>query len=536
MSQFGLLDWLVVAAYFAAVLAVAAWAARKDRRETRSAATEDYFLAGRNVGWFVVGASVFASNIGSEHLVGLAGSGAATGLAVAQFEIIAGLALLLLGWLFVPFYLSSGVFTMPEFLERRYSAGPRTYLATISVIAYVLTKISVTIAAGGIVFETLMGIEFWTGAAATVVLTGLYTLWGGLRAVLWTDAVQTVVMLTGSALLVLIGLSTVGGWQAMVASLPDGTMSLWKPADHPDFPWSGILLGAPILAIWYWCTDQFIVQRTLSARSVSDARKAVIFAGYLKQLPMFLFVLPGVIAMALVQQGALDLERTDGALPALIGTLLPVGLKGLMGAALLAALMSSLSSVFNSVATLLTVDIYARLKPGASERAKVAFGRAGVAVMVGLGLAWIPLINVISGGLYTYLQSVQAYLAPPIAAVFLLGVLWKRANSAGAIATLGVGFVLGMGRLVLEASQVDAGVFTAINFLHFAFLLFCLSVAVLVVTSLATAPPPAEKVARLTVGTLTPEVAAEVAADRTRDLALSAGLLLLIAILWVVFA
>jgi SSS family solute:Na+ symporter len=536
LNGFAALDWLVVAAYFAAVLAVAAWAARRDRAEKASAATEDYFLAGRNVGWFVVGASVFASNIGSEHLVGLAGSGAATGLAVAQFEIIAGLALLLLGWLFVPFYLSSGVFTMPEFLERRYSAGPRTYLATISIIAYVLTKISVTIAAGGIVFETLMGIEFWTGAAATVVLTGLYTLWGGLRAVLWTDAVQTVVMLTGSALLVFIGLATVGGWEAMVASVPEGTMSLWRPANHPDFPWTGILLGAPILAIWYWCTDQFIVQRTLSARSVADARKAVIFAGYLKQLPMFLFVLPGVIAMALVQQGALDLPRTDGALPALIGLLLPVGLKGLMGAALLAALMSSLSSVFNSVATLLTVDIYARLKPDASERAKVTFGRAGVAVMVLLGLAWIPLINVISGGIYTYLQSVQAYLAPPIAAVFLLGVLWRRANSQGAIATLAVGFVIGMGRLVLEAGQVDAGLFTSVNFLHFAFILFCISVVVLVIVSLATAPPPPEKVDRLTVGSLTPEVEAEVAEDRSRDLALSAGLLLLIAILWVVFA
>jgi SSS family solute:Na+ symporter len=313
-------------------------------------------------------------------------------------------------------------------------------------------------------------------------------------------------------------------------------MSLWKPVDHPDFPWTGILLGAPILAIWYWCTDQFIVQRTLSAKSVADARKAVIFAGYLKQLPMFLFVLPGVIAMALVQQGALDLPRTDGALPALIALLLPAGLKGLMGAALLAALMSSLSSVFNSVATLLTVDIYARLKPDASERAKVAFGRAGVAVMVGLGLLWIPLINVISGGLYTYLQSVQAYLAPPIAAVFLLGVLWKRANSQGAIATLAIGFVIGMGRLVLEASQVDAGIFTAINFLHFAFLLFCVSLAVLVAVSLATAPPPPEKVERLTVGSLTPEVEAQVAEDRSRDLALSAGLLLLIAILWVIFA
>jgi SSS family solute:Na+ symporter len=536
VTGFAALDWLVVAAYFGLVVAVAVRAARRDRADRASAATEDYFLAGRNVGWFVVGASVFASNIGSEHLVGLAGSGAATGLAVAQFEIIAGLALLLLGWLFVPFYLSSGVFTMPEFLERRYSSAPRTYLAAISIIAYVLTKISVTIAAGGIVFETLMGIPFWTGAAATVVLTGLYTLWGGLRAVLWTDAVQAVVMLSGSALLVFIGLHQAGGWEAMVASVPEGAMRLWKPVDHPDFPWTGILLGAPILAIWYWCTDQFIVQRALSARSVSQARKAVIFAGYLKQLPLFLFVLPGVVAMALVQQGALQLERTDGALPALVATLLPVGLKGLMGAALLAALMSSLSSVFNSVATLLTVDLYARLKPDATERAKVAFGRAGVAVMVGLGLAWIPLIGMISGGLYTYLQSVQAYLAPPIAAVFLLGVLWRRANSAGAIATLALGFVLGIGRLVLEASQVDAGTFTSLNFLHFASLLFCLSVAVLAAVSLATAPPPPEKVDRLTVGSLTPEVAAEVAEDRSRDLALSAGLLLLIAILWVIFA
>jgi SSS family solute:Na+ symporter len=541
MSRLAALDWAVVAIYFVVTFAVAWWAWwREHHGRVPVSGAEDYFLANRNVGWFVVGASIFASNIGSEHLVGLAGSGAASGLAVAQFEILASLALLVLGWLFAPFYLSSHVFTMPEFMERRFSRGPRIYLATVSVLAYVLTKISVTIAAGGIVFETLMGIGFWTGAAVTVVITGLYTLWGGLRAVLYTDTTQMLIMVAGSAVLVIVGLDRVGGVGALAAAVEPGFLSVWKPASHPDYPWTGVLLGAPILAIWYWCTDQFIVQRVLSARNLTQARKAVLFAGYMKQLPLFLFVLPGLIAVVLAERGELALARPDQALPALIGALLPVGLKGLMAAALLAALMSSLSSVFNSCATLITVDVFKRWRPSLTDRQMVLIGHASVAALVVLGLLWIPFIDVISGQIYTYLQSVQAYLSPPIACVFLLGVLWPRANARGAAAALAVGFVLGMSRLILEAFQVRAegvlGLFVSSNFLHFAFALFVVSVVVMAVVSALSAPPPPANVEGLVIGHRDPEVERQVRERRNGDLGWTAGLVALVGVVWWYFS
>jgi SSS family solute:Na+ symporter len=541
MQGLATLDWAIVAVYFALTFAVAWWAWwREHHNRVPVSGAEDYFLANRNVGWFVVGSSIFASNIGSEHLVGLAGSGAASGVAVAQFEILASLVLLLLGWLFAPFYLSSRVFTMPEFMERRFSRGPRTYLAAISVLAYVLTKISVTIAAGAIVFDTLMGVGFWTGAVVTVLATGLYTLWGGLRAVLYTDTTQMVIMIAGSLFLVIAGLNQLGGWDALTAAVEPGFLSLWKPSSHPDYPWTGILLGAPILGIWYWCTDQFIVQRVLSARNVTQARKAVLFAGYLKQLPLFIFVLPGLIAVVLAARGELTLERPDQALPALIGALLPAGLRGLMAAALLAALMSSLSSVFNSSATLITVDVFKRWRPTLSDRQLVVIGHVCVAALVLLGLLWIPFIDVISGQLYTYLQSVQAYLSPPVACVFLLGVLWPRANSHGAVAALGVGFVLGISRLVLEAMQVRGdgvlGLFVGSNFLHFAFALFVLSVVVMGVVSALTAPPAAANTEGLVIGRRDPAVALQEREGRGADLALSLGLVAVVGLVWWYFS
>lgn len=540
MGVFGGLDWAVVGLYFILVFAVAVWAGREEKGRD----TGDYFLAGRNVGWFVIGASVFASNIGSEHLIGLAGAGASGGVAVAQFEILAGFVLLILGWLFVPFYLASGVFTMPEFLERRYSAGPRYYLAGVSIIGYVLTKISVTIAAGGIVFNALMGIDFWTGAVIVVLATGAYTVWGGLRAVLYTDMIQMIILIAGAVAVTAIGLHAVGGWSAMVEAAPKGAMSLWKPMSHPDFPWTGILFGAPILAVWYWCTDQFIVQRVLSARGIEDARRGTIFAAFLKQTPLFIFVLPGVIAAVLAQRGLFTLEDADAALPTLIGALLPAGLKGLLAAGLLAALMSSLSSVFNSCATLFTVDIYKKIKPDAGERQLVLVGQGAVLVMVAFGLLWIPFMDAISGQLFTYIQSVQAYLSPPIAAIFLFGVLWRRANAAGAIATLAVGFVLGMGRLTLEVNAgATAGTvlegFVAINFLHFAAFMFLACVATLIAVSLMTPAPEPAKTQGLTLGGgAAAGVAAypDAAPKRLTDKLLSFAVLVLIGVVWVVFS
>ena len=530
----GMVDWGVVGVYFLIVFGVAIWSGRKERAE---ASASNFFLAGRNVGWFVIGASVFASNIGSEHLIGLAGTGAASGVAVAQFEILAAFALLLLGWFFVPFYLASGVFTMPEFLERRYSQGARLYLAIISVIGYVLTKISVTIAAGGIVFETLMGIDFWTGAVIVVVATGLYTAWGGLRAVLYTDLIQMFVLIGGAVVVVVIGLEAVGGWGALREAAGEQAFSLWKPMSHPDFPWTGILFGAPVLAVWYWCTDQYIVQRVLSAHGIQDARRGTLFAAYLKQAPLFIFVVPGMIAAALAAQGKLDLPQADAALPALIQTLLPIGLKGLVVAGLLAALMSSLSSVFNSCSTIVTMDLYKRFHTDASDRTLVVVGQVSTAILVALGLVWIPFMKAISGQLFTYLQSVQAYIAPPIAAVFLIGVLWRRANASGAAWALGIGAVLGLGRLVLELNKSDlsglAFMLADANFLHVAFYLFVVSAAILVGVSLATQAPARDRVDGLTMGAGEPVTGVD---RRGRDILLSGGVLLLIAAVWVYFS
>jgi SSS family solute:Na+ symporter len=532
------LDWAVVGLYFVLVFGVAIWATLRERADRGSSA--DYFLAGRDAGWFLVGGSLFASNIGSEHLVGLAGTGAASGVAVAQFEILASLILLLLGWVFVPFYLSSGVFTMPEFLERRYSAGARWYLAVISIVGYVLTKISVTIAAGGIVFESLMGIDFWTGALVVVVVTGVYTVFGGLRAVLYTDLLQMFVLIGGALAVTYLGLSELGGWGALQEGVAPAFMDLWKPMADPDFPWTGILFGAPILGVWYWCTDQFIVQRVLAARDQDQARIGTIFAGYLKLLPLFIFVIPGVIAYALSQQGRLALETPDQALPTLMGVLLPVGLRGLVVAGLLAALMSSLSSVFNSTSTLVTWDVYKKLRPEASERQLVLVGQATTAVLVGFGLLWIPLMQLVSAQLYQYLQSVQAYISPPIAAVFLLGISWRRVNADGAVAALLSGFVLGMGRLVAELNKDSLGgvlfTYADINFLHFAVLLFAVCTVVLIGVSLLTPPPPEDRVDKLTFGSL--PAADKPAAGRKRrlELGLAAGLVLCVAGLWVYFS
>ena len=540
MSLLEKIDWVVIGLYFCLVFGVSIWATIQEKSTRKT--SEGYFLAGRNVGWFIIGASLFASNIGSEHLVGLAGTAAASGVAVAQFEILASLMLLLLGWFFVPFYISSGVFTMPEFLERRYSSAARWYLAVISIIGYVLTKISVTIAAGGIVFQSLMGIDFWSGALVIVVITGIYTVFGGLRAVLYTDMVQMFVLIGGSIAVTVYGLDAVGGWGELVSNTDEHFFSLWRPLSDPDFPWTGILFGAPILGVWYWCTDQFIVQRVLSASNVDQARRGTIFAGYLKLLPLFIFVIPGVIAYVLSEKALINLETPDQALPTLIGVLLPAGLKGLVVAGLLAALMSSLSSVFNSCSTLFTWDIYKKLNPDASEKKLVLVGQMATIVLVCLGLAWIPMMKHISGQIYQYLQSVQAYISPPIAAVFLIGIAWKRVNAEGAIASLLSGFVLGMARLLAELNKDDLQGwmywYADINFLHFAIFLFVVCTAILVVVSLLTPEPSEEKTRDLTIGTVTSEKSggSDSLSWVKKDRLLSILLFSVVGILWFYFS
>jgi solute:Na+ symporter, SSS family len=502
------LDIGIIAIYFVIIFGIGVYFARKGRSSV------DYFLAGRNVGWFAIGASLFVSNISTEHFIGLAGSGATSGLAVGHFEWLACLILLILGWVFVPFYLRSNVFTMPEFLERRFNRASSVYLASISILAYIFTKISVHLYAAAIVLERVVGWDPLTAAVALVVATGIYTIIGGLSAVIYTELMQTLVLLAGAVILTFIGLSEVGGFGGLRAAVPAQYFSMIKPASHPEFPWTGIFLGAPILGIWYWCTDQVIVQRVLSAKDEGHAKAGTIFAGFLKILPVFVLVLPGLIAYALYPQlfttnASGTVTNGDIAYPTLIVNLLPSGLVGLMVAALLAALMGGMASVFNSASTLVTLDFYKRIRPTASESQLVFVGRVATGVLVVLGLLWVPFIKLLSSQLYIYLQSVQAYISPPIAACFILGILSTRLNGAGAISALLTGFVLGTLRFVLEvfdkSSHFQGGALRWLldmNFLHYAILMFVICSAVLVAVSLLTPAPDRRKLAGLTFATV----------------------------------
>ena len=494
------IDYVVLALYFLIIFAIGWYFSRKERNTT------DYFLAGRDVAWWAIGASLFSSNIGSEHFIGLAGSGAATGLAAGHFEWLASMIVLILGWVFVPFYLRSNVYTMPEFLERRYNSACRTYLASISLIAYIFTKIAVAVFAGAIVLKAVLGWDMVTSSLALVVATGIYTVAGGLAAVIYTEVIQTVILVVGALALMFIGLEQVGGWAGLQAKVPPEFFHMMKPATDPAFPWTGIFFGAPLLGIWYWCTDQVIVQRVLSAKDVAHAKAGTVLAGFLKILPVFMLIVPGMIARALYpQEMATD---SNAAFPLLVVRLMPAGLQGVMIAAMLAALMSSLSAVFNSSSTIFTMDFYKEFRPDASEKQLVNVGRIATVLMVIVSLAWIPFMSRISGQLWIYLQSVQAYVSPPIAAVFLLGIGWKRINGQGAITSLLAGFVLGALRFILEvvyAGHLPGGFFgwfVGMNFLHFAILMFAVCVVILVVVSLLTAAPESSKIAGLTFQTI----------------------------------
>ncbi len=532
-------DWIIVGFYFVLVFGVAFFATCQERKKTETSA--GYFLAGRHASWWVIGASLFAANIGSEHLVGLAGAGASTGAAMGQFELFAVPCLLILAWVFTPFFLRNGVFTMPEFLERRYSSTARWYLAVVSIIAYVITKISVTIFAGGIVFETLMGINFWVGATIVVLATGAYTFFGGLRAVLYTDFMQIFVIIAGSVLMTVFGLQKLGGWSEMQAIAGPEMMNMWKPMSDPDFPWTGVVFGVLVIGIWYWCTDQFIVQRVLSARNIDHARGGALFGAFLKILPLFIFVVPGLIAFCLNKKGMITLESADKALPTLILDLLPAGIRGLVVAGLLAALTSSLASVFNSCSTLITMDVYQRLKPNSSESNLVRVGKLSTVVLVGLGLAWIPMMKLISGGIYTYLQSVQAYISPPVAAVFLFGILWKRVNAKGAVSALFAGFAIGMTRLILEINKASLpdGIIkdlVEINFLHFGIIIFAACSIILVAVSLLTRPLPEKQLEGLTFQTPKPGVVEIRSESHSLIVGLSILLMVALAAIWIYFS
>jgi SSS family solute:Na+ symporter len=552
------LDYLVILAYFAGLLGLAWWVIRKSRDTA-----EDYFLAGHNLSWWVVGASIFASNIGSEHLVGLAGSGATDGVAMAHYELHAW-CLLVLGWLLVPFYMRSKVFTMPEFLERRFSPINRWMLSVISLVAYVLTKIAVGIFAGGIVFSVLLPEirigpldSFWLGSILVIVLTGMYTILGGLRAVAYTEAVQTFVLVAGSVLVTIFGLQALGGWAVLRETVgsemfnlwkplvPDGVAGTWAPVLETNaagqvvrqawyfndaYPWLSMLFCAPVIGLWYWCTDQYIVQRALGAPGEREARQGTIFAACLKLLPVFIFIIPGMICFALATSGTVPalgeaLLDADGnlirdeaqrAFPLLVATVLPSGVRGIVVAGLLAALMSSLAGVFNASATLFTMDFYRTLHPGVTQHRLVWIGRFATGIMVVVGLLWIPVIQG-GRGLYDYLQGVQSYLAPPIATVFFLGVFFKRLNGQGCLAALVVGFLMGLFRLAVdtpvalglggfEAGYADGSFLWIVNhtfFQYYSILILLVCVAVMVAVSYLTAPPDYAAISGLTYGTLT---------------------------------
>jgi SSS family solute:Na+ symporter len=557
------LDWLVVSGYFGVLLALAWWVIRRNKDTA-----DDYFLAGRNLAWWIVGASIFASNIGSEHVVGLAGSGATDGVALAHYELHAW-CLLVLGWVFVPFYMRSKIFTMPEFLERRFSPTNRWVLSIISLVAYVLTKIAVGIFAGGIVFSVLLPElhigpldSFWIGSILVILLTGLYTIVGGLRAVAYTEALQTVVLVLGSILVTVFGLEALGGWSALreIAGsdmfdlwkplVPDGVASTWLPVRDVDatgqvvrmawyfndnYPWLSMLFCAPVIGLWYWCTDQYIVQRALGAPNEQQARRGSIFAAFLKLLPVFIFIIPGIIAFALAKGGVVPEFQTmldangevirdeaQKAFPLLVATVLPAGVRGIVVAGLLAALMSSLAGVFNASATLFTMDFYSKLRPNVSQHRLVWIGRAATTVMVLIGLLWIPVIQG-GKGLYDYLQGVQSYLAPPIFVVFFLGVFFKRLNAKGALAALIVGFLLCLFRLAvdtpvalgfggLEAGYVEGSFLWIVNsmfFQYYSILILLVCVVVMVAVSHATEEPDYAKMSGLTFETVTAEQRSE---------------------------
>ncbi|MFO8013608.1 MAG: sodium:solute symporter [Phycisphaerae bacterium] len=679
MEGLGPIDWATVAAYFLLVFGLSWYVIRKNKDTP-----DDYFLAGRNLGWFIIGASIFASNIGSEHLVGLAGSGATDGVAMAHYELHAW-CLLVLGWVFVPFYMRSRVFTMPQFLEKRFSPMARWVLSVISLVAYVLTKIAVAIFAGGIVFSVLlpevrfMGMDsFWIGSILIIVLTGAYTVLGGLRAVAYTDTLQTFTLVIGSALVTIFGLHALGGWSELREIAGSEMFNLWKPlvpagvegtwapvmetgADgevvrqawyfNSNYPWLGMLFCAPIIGLWYWCTDQYIVQRALGAPNEQQARRGSLWAGFLKLLPVFIFIIPGMICFALIAKSQtgntdvsfekmlanqdvlqhpeirqryeefvvvqedgsrrvsleqvreqapdrveelmrdirakrqetllaeyeafvvtedgrrrLDLERMAAeapdrfkalradvkdtfadsgmSFPMMVATVLPVGVRGLVVAGLLAALMSSLSSVFNASATLFTMDFYSRLHPNVSEHKLVWIGRLATIAMVVIGLAWIPVIRG-QKGLYDYLQSVQSYLAPPIFVVFFLGVFFKRLNAKGCLAALVVGFLLGLFRLAVDTPvtlelwglQKHTGythgsflwIVNNMFFQYYSLVIFLVCIGVMVGVSYLTNPPPYEKLSGLTYATLTDQDRRESRASwNWRDVLISALVLLII--------
>ncbi|KAK2815967.1 hypothetical protein Q5P01_026434 [Channa striata] len=528
-------DIAVVVIYFVFVMVVGIWSSVRANRST----VGGYFLAGRSMTWWPIGASLMSSNVGSGLFIGLAGTGAAGGIAVGGFEWNAAWVLVALGWLFIPVYISAGVVTMPEYLAKRFGGQRiRIYMSVLSLILYIFTKISTDIFSGALFIQVSLGWDLYLSTGILLLVTAAYTVAGGLAAVIYTDALQTLIMVGGAFALMFIAFSKVGWYEGLVirymSSVPSVTVTnttchlppsdafhMFRDPISGDLPWPGLVFGLTVLATWCWCTDQVIVQRSLSAKSLSHAKAGSVLGGYLKLLPMFFIVLPGMISRALFpdEVGCVDPDVCQSvcgasvgcsniAYPKLVMELMPVGLRGLMLAVMLAALMSSLTSIFNSSSTLFTLDLYHRIRPKASERELMIVGRVFILILVCVSLLWIPVIQTAnSGQLFDYIQSVTSFLAPPVTAVFLMAIFWSRANEQGAFWGLMSGLVMGMIRMVLEFSyaapscgqpDVRPAVVADVHYLYFALILLALTCLIIVVVSLVTAPIPKEHLYRLT--------------------------------------
>ncbi len=517
------LDIAIIASYFVVVLIIGFHFAR------RHTGTEAYFLAGRRLGWMVIGFSLFASNISSTTLVGLSGSAYRTGISISNYEWMASVVLVFFAIFFIPYYLGARIYTLPEFLEKRFDGRCRYYFSVLTIVGNVFIDTAGTLFAGALVIKHFFpSLDYWESALALALVAGIYTAAGGLSAVVYTDAIQAVVILIGASAVTLLALSAVGSWEQLIEQTPPEMLSVVRPLDDPTMPWLGLLLGVPILGFYFWCTNQFIVQRVLGARSIEHARWGSLFAALLKLPVLFIMVFPGLMARQLYP----GLERADLVFPQLISDLLPVGLKGLMLAGLLAAIMSSIDSTLNSASTLVTMDFVKKARPQTPDHRLAVYGRVTTLVIMVVSALWTPVVASFET-LFGYLQSALAYLVPPVAAVFIIGLFWKRANSRGALAGLILGHVLSISVLILQRF----GIGTEIHFLMWAGVFFAFSIVVIVGVSLGSPPPDPQLVRRFVWSR---ETARELTADLPdRPWYLdyrwhSAGLLLLTA--WLVIA
>jgi SSS family solute:Na+ symporter len=528
-------DVIILSLYLILVFGVVIYYSRKTSNITQ------YFLADRSIPWVAIGAALFATDISCAH-VGIASAGFSSGLAISNFILSACVVLVLLGWLFTPFYLKTGVFTMPEFLEKRYNEKCRWYLSSVSIAAYIVTKISVTLLAGGIVLKHVMGWDIYTSALVLVLTTGVYTMLGGSRGILMAQVLQAAFLIVGSGLLVYYGMDAVGGVEGLKAKVPTDYFHIFKPMTDPEYPWPGMVFGALILGIWYWTTDQYIVQITLSAKNIDHARSGTLFASYLRLLPILLLLVPGIIAKALYPE-----IPSSSAYVHMVTHLLPSGIRAIVIISLLAGLMSSLSSAINATSTLFTLDIYNKLYPKANDFVLVNIGRIATFVVVLFGIIWVPFIYALSDDIYFYIQSVQSYIAPPICVVFLVGILWARANGTAAINVLLIGFFLGMIKFVTDILYRSFGIrnnfvsfLAEINFLHFAIFLFVFSTILMFVISINTKAPGKDKLKGFTL-----KYANEIIKDesykqesgksRRLNLIATGGLVVILSVYWWVF-